>query len=101
MSIRNPNLLGFLVILKEPIKLKVQNSIIVGFSEIGSAIKEQRIQLGITQPDLAEIAGISVNTLCNIERGQGNPTLKTLIQLSDVLGLQLQLRVKDPVEVVS
>ena len=45
-------------------------------SEIGKQIKERRGTLGITQPDLAEMAGISINTLYKIETGQGNPTVK-------------------------
>ncbi|AXI99674.1 DNA-binding transcriptional regulator, XRE-family HTH domain [Cyclonatronum proteinivorum] len=71
----------------------------MGFREVGDAIRRQRVLLGVTQPDLAEIAGVSVNTLCNIERGQANPTLKVLLQLAEVLGLELKLMIKSPGEV--
>ena len=65
-------------------------------SEIGKQIKERRGTLGITQPDLAEMAGISINTLYKIETGQGNPTVKVLNKIAEVLGMELTLTVKKP-----
>lgn len=61
---------------------------------IGEAIKKRRKELKITQPDLAELAKISVNTLYKIERGEGNPTLDVLEKIGDVLGLELKLEIK-------
>lgn len=65
-------------------------------SEIGAQIRERRNVLRITQPDLAEMAGISINTLYKIERGQTNPTVEILIKVADVLGMELKLEVKQP-----
>ncbi|MEI8053872.1 MAG: helix-turn-helix transcriptional regulator [Bacteroidota bacterium] len=62
--------------------------------KVGQAIKNRRKELNITQPHLAELAQISVNTLYKLERGQGNPSLDILIKLSDVLGMELKLEVK-------
>lgn len=62
--------------------------------ELGKHLKERRNQLGITQLDLADLAGISANTLYKIERGQANPTLQVLFKLADVLGMELKLAVK-------
>lgn len=59
--------------------------------EIGCIIRERRKLLGITQPDLSELAQISINTLYKLERGQFNPSLKILNQLAEVLGLELSL----------
>ena len=64
--------------------------------EIGKQIKERRDTLGITQPDLAEMAGISVNTLYKIETGQANPTVKVLNKIAEILGMELTLTVKKP-----
>lgn len=66
------------------------------FLEIGNILKTRRKELRITQPDLAEMAGISVNTLYKIERGQANPTLKVLTKLLDILGMEINLEVKKP-----
>ena len=63
---------------------------------VGKAIKMQRRSLGITQPHLAELAGISTNSLSGLERGKGNPSLDTLEKLATVLGMELKLEVKMP-----
>jgi transcriptional regulator with XRE-family HTH domain len=62
---------------------------------LGKSIKMRRKALRVTQPQLADLAGISVNTLYKIERGQANPTLETLTKISDTLGMELCLRVMD------
>lgn len=61
---------------------------------IGEQIRLRRKELMITQPDLADIAGISVNTLYKIERGQANPTIEVLGKILDVLGLEITVGVK-------
>lgn len=61
---------------------------------IGNSIKERRKALRVTQPQLAELAGISVNTLYKIERGQANPTLDTLTKIATILGMEVCLKVK-------
>lgn len=62
--------------------------------QIGQAIKERRKELRITQPHLAELAQVSVNTLYKVERGQGNPSLEVLNKLAEVLGMELKLEIK-------
>lgn len=61
---------------------------------LGEQIRHRRKELMITQPDLADIAGISVNTLYKIERGQANPTIEVLIKILEVLGLEITVGVK-------
>jgi y4mF family transcriptional regulator len=61
---------------------------------LGETIRSRRKELGITQPHLAELANLSVNTLYKLERGQGNPSLDVLNKLAEVLGLELKLDVK-------
>ena len=62
--------------------------------EIGALIKERRHTLKITQPDLAEMAGISKNTLYKIETGQANPTIRMLNKIADILGMEVIMAVK-------
>lgn len=62
--------------------------------QIGESIKARRKVLGITQRTLAELAGVGVNTLTRIEKGEGNPSLEVLLKLADTLGLDLTLTVK-------
>ena len=61
---------------------------------IGEQIRLRRKELMITQLDLADIAGISINTLYKIERGQANPTIEVLGKILDVLGLEITVGVK-------
>ncbi len=62
--------------------------------DIGTAIKKRRKALRITQPHLADLAGISVNSLYKIERGEANPTLELVGKIADVLGLEIKLEIK-------
>jgi transcriptional regulator with XRE-family HTH domain len=62
--------------------------------EIGKSIRLRRKALKITQPDLAQLAKVSINTLYKIERGQTNPTMDVIEKITNVLGLQIKLEVK-------
>ena len=62
--------------------------------KVGNAIKERRKILKITQRTLAELAGVGINTLTKIERGEGNPTIEVLEKILDTLGLELQIGMK-------
>ena len=62
--------------------------------EIGKKIRMRRNTLRITQPHLAEMAGISESTLHRIENGKANPTIKVLNQIVEILGLEITLDVK-------
>jgi y4mF family transcriptional regulator len=62
--------------------------------EIGKIIKKRRKELKMTQPYLAELAGISHNTLYKLERGQTNATLDVVGKVANVLGLEIIVQVK-------
>lgn len=53
-----------------------------------NALKQRREILGVTQSHLADLAGVGVRTLKEIESGKGNPTVETLIKLAEVLGME-------------
>jgi len=53
--------------------------------------------LQVTQETLAEISDVGLRTLKQFESGNGNPTLKTLQKLSDVLGMEVCLQLKKKV----
>ena len=56
-------------------------------NKVGNAIKERRKILKITQRTLAELAGVGINTLTKIERGEGNPTVEVLEKILDTVAL--------------
>jgi len=65
------------------------------FSELIKTIKERRQALQVTQEGLAELSGVGLRTLKQFESGKGNPTLLTLQKLSDVLGMEVCLKIKN------
>ena len=54
----------------------------------------ERNRLGVNQQTLADLAGVGLNTLVAIERGEGNPQLNTLLTILDTLGLQMDINLK-------
>ncbi|MBR1688319.1 MAG: helix-turn-helix transcriptional regulator [Prevotella sp.] len=62
--------------------------------EIGNVLRERRKKLGVNQQTLADLAGVAVNTVVAIERGEGNPQLATLLTILDTLGLQMDINIK-------
>ncbi len=57
-------------------------------------MKERRKILGLSQNDLAEMAGVSLATIKDIERGIGNPSLSTVSRIVDILGMEITYTIK-------
>ena len=64
-------------------------------TDLISTLKQRRETLEVTQEQLADISGVGLRTLKQLESGKGNPTLKTLLTLTDALGLTITLKVKN------
>ncbi|RYE53848.1 MAG: XRE family transcriptional regulator [Sphingobacteriales bacterium] len=64
------------------------------FLEIGKRLRERRELLGLLQPELAAVCGISTRTIQLVEMGKANPSLETLIKIADPLGLSITLFLK-------
>ena len=62
--------------------------------DIGKAIKKRRKELKITQPSLARLTGVSVNTISQIETGRLNSSVLTLNKILEVLGMDFEIVVK-------
>ncbi|TGD27640.1 XRE family transcriptional regulator [Brevibacterium sp. S22] len=65
---------------------------------IGARVKQERGSLGWTLDGLAEAAGISRRMVVNVEQGAVNPSVATLLSLSDALGVGLPALVEPPAE---
>lgn len=65
------------------------------YQKISEIIKDRRKSLNITQSTLAALAGVGLNTLVAIERGNGNPKLQTILTILDTLGLKIDVTLKD------
>jgi len=68
------------------------------FENIISTIKERRENLKVNQEDLAKLSGVGLRTLKQFESGKGNPTLQTIQKITNVLGLEVCLKVKKKIE---
>lgn len=56
---------------------------------LGNKIRERRKVLGLTQEQLAELAGISVNFLARMEMTARTPSLETLARIADALSVEV------------
>ncbi|MDL2267819.1 helix-turn-helix domain-containing protein [Desulfovibrio sp. OttesenSCG-928-G15] len=56
---------------------------------LGIRLKKLREAREQTQNDLAALANISLKNLGELERGRGNPSLKSLTSLAEVLNVSL------------
>ena len=63
-------------------------------SEIGKIIKKRRKLLGVNQIDMCSMIDISQHTLSAIENGNANPSIETLMKIIEILGMEIELRIK-------
>ena len=54
----------------------------------GKQVREERGKLGISQEELADLAGVHRTYIGGIERGERNPTLITIYKIAAALGIQ-------------
>ena len=53
----------------------------------GAAVRRHRLERGLTQEDLAEVAGLSQRYVSVLERGENSPTLNVIFRLCRALGV--------------
>ena len=63
-------------------------------SELAVTIAEERIESGMTQKEFAEKMGKTQAIISKWENGETNFTLKTLIEIAQKLGLELDVSLK-------
>jgi y4mF family transcriptional regulator len=59
--------------------------------EIGASVRRSRQNALLDQADLADLAGVSVRTLRDIETGRGNPGLDAVLAVLHTLGARLEV----------
>ena len=64
------------------------------FKELAKNMRVERARLNISQLKLAEMAGVSLDTINMIERGVGNPKLCTVISIAKALNVDLNTLIK-------
>ena len=68
----------------------------IGTTNIGEKLRQRRELLGLLQSQLAALSGVSTRTIQLVEQGKGNPSLNTLLQLAEPMGLNLDFVLKEP-----
>ena len=66
--------------------------------EIGNQIRKYRTDLKLSQDDLAEKIYVTRQTISNWENNRNYPDIRSLILLSDVFGISLDILVKGDLE---
>jgi transcriptional regulator with XRE-family HTH domain len=64
-------------------------------ADMAETIKRNRVLRGFTQLDLAELSGISLRTIRDMEKGSGQSSLANWQKVLNVLGLVFLIRTKD------
>ena len=64
-------------------------------AKIGKTIRLRRKELNLELKDLQDYSGVNYVSISEIENGKANPTVKTLEKLLDVLGMELDIKVKN------
>lgn len=59
------------------------------YKQLGTNIRKARINLGLTQGNLAELSGISSNFISQIERGKDKASLETVYKISIAMQIPL------------
>ena len=72
-----------------------QGSAALAFA-IGGRVRQERLSRHWTLDQLAEAAGVSRRMVINIEQGVANPSVATLLRISDSLGVGLPTLVEPP-----
>ncbi|WP_315110209.1 helix-turn-helix transcriptional regulator [Clostridium intestinale] len=67
------------------------------YTALGRRIREERLKLNLTQEQLAEQVDISTSYMGQIERGERNIALDTLVRMSNNLGVTVDYLLKDSV----
>ncbi len=57
-------------------------------------MKQRREVLSLTQQDLAEMAQVGLATIKDIERGKGNPALSTVKKILEILGMEIDYKIR-------
>ncbi|WP_434699769.1 helix-turn-helix transcriptional regulator [Trueperella pyogenes] len=63
-------------------------------SEYATVLKSARKSYGLTQQEVADLAGVSDRTVRALEQGSQSPSLKALFAVAGVLGVEITARRK-------
>ncbi len=68
---------------------------------LGKRIRDERLLLRLTLEKLAERTNKSINFIGQIERGEGKPSLETMVDIANALGTTVDSLLQDNVKAVN
>ena len=68
---------------------------------LGKRIRDERLLLRLTLEKLAERTDKSINFIGQIERGEGKPSLETMVDIANALGTTVDSLLQDSVRAVN
>jgi DNA-binding XRE family transcriptional regulator len=60
----------------------------------GAMVREHRVRLGMTQPEVARFARVTVSTISLVENGKANCTFALAERIGAVVGVELVPRIR-------
>lgn len=71
------------------------------YTLLGKRIRDERLLLRLTLEKLAERTDKSINFIGQIERGEGKPSLETMVDIANALGTTVDSLLQDNVKAVN
>jgi len=62
--------------------------------QLAQLIRSRRKELKIKQEDLSQLSAIALRTIRDLEKGLGNPSIQTIIKIMQVLGIDLEFKLR-------
>lgn len=62
--------------------------------KVSLKIIKMRLELGLSQKEMAAELGMLESQYCRMEKGQHNPTVLSLIEMADLFGYDFEIKIK-------
>lgn len=62
--------------------------------KVSLRIIKMRLELGLSQKQMAAELGMLESQYCRMEKGQHNPTVLSMIEIADLFGYDLDIKIK-------
>ena len=69
------------------------------FKYLGQRIREERTKYRLTQEQLAEDAEVNESYIGQVERGEKNPSLETVVSIANALGVTVDYLLQEEIHV--
>jgi len=78
--------------MTEDPRIRFYNNVIAGTLSLQDTVRSMRKILNMTQTEYAQLVGVAPRIIIDLERGVGNPTLKTLEKIGHPFRLKINFR---------